>query len=204
MLQIKSSALSNAMKENRMLKKEVDELKNCSKEATAIHEDNCILQQQLDEAKIELLKARKQIAVLSDQLEETNRLARNAIEKAQRKESERWVSFCGSFDFFLFFFSLFFLVHHHAILGHTLRPRLFQELRKQLDHAKEDLKELRSRLPRSDGLEIRCTPRSKWDVPCGHRIDIFPLFDGKVGVTYPNCETNWCQKRRAFERALKK
>ena len=91
------------MKENRMLKKEVDELKTCTKEASAIHEDNCVLQQQLDETKLELSKARKQVVVLSNQLEETNRLARNSIEKAQRKESERWVSFCGSFDFIFFF-----------------------------------------------------------------------------------------------------
>lgn len=92
MLQIKSSALSNAIKENGMLKKQVDELKTCTKEVSAMHEDNCVLQQRLDEAKGELSKARKQAAVLSGQLEETNRLARHAIEKAQKKESERWVS----------------------------------------------------------------------------------------------------------------
>lgn len=107
MLCIKNSALSNALRENKMLKQEVDEFKTYTKDSSSIHEDNCLLQCRVEEAKTELLKAKKQVAVLSGQLEETNKLARNAIEKAQKKESERWVS-CGLLVF-VFFFPLLFI-----------------------------------------------------------------------------------------------
>lgn len=79
---------------------------------------------------------------------------------------------------------------------------IVQELRKQLDRAKEDIKELQSRLPRSVNVGFeKCPSCSKWDVPCGHCIDISPFLDETVGGGHPFCE-RWCRSsRRAFKMA---